>query len=215
MQIFKNLFVPRLNNVSFTDWVNRVSDVLKTSYLEVEESNKEDSFENVLEAFKENSSNLLRGIDGVEIFVDIYGVFLFNEYSDKKIYVLSFDKNGHFSGLPTDHKFTRVTAKKHLSEILIKDYKHTLSKIVSKEIRLNGELSDLSEEKILIERKISKVGVKTQEESGPYKFDNLESFLERNNSQTPAVGVGAPADKKSKPAAKKTTSTSKKKSAAK
>ena len=208
MQILSKLFAPRLNSLSFTDWVNRINDTLTNSYAEVEKSSREDTFENVLEAFKKNSANLLNGIDGVDVFVDIYGVFLYNEFSDKKVYVLSFDKNGRFTNLPTEASFTRITAKKHLTGILTREYRHHLSKLESRESRLKAELSEVSELKKLIEKKISKVGVKSDEESGPYKFDTLETFIERNT--TPNTGTASvvlkPAASRKSPAKKSSKS---------
>lgn len=192
MQMLKRLFAPKLNSLSFTDWVNRINDALTNSYEEVRKSDKEDTFENVLEAFKKNSFNLLNGIDGVDVFVDIYGVFLYNEFSDKKVYLLSFNKDGRFANLPTDESFTRVTAKKHLSKILVEEYNHQLRKLSNTQARLASEMKEAKELTMVITNRIMRVGVKTAELSGPHKFDTLESYFERSTKgQTPEAGVGS------------------------
>jgi len=211
MQMFKKLFVPRLNSLSFTDWVNRVNDSLINSYSEVEASKREDSFENVLDVFKRRSFDLLNAIDGIELFVDIYGVFLYNDYSDKKVYVLSFDKNGRFTNLPTEPRFTSVTVRKHLVSVLTKEYEHYFSKLADRHARLTSEIKETEELMVLVERKISKIGVRdTAQATEPKNFDTLETFVERSSvSHTPDVGVSVelkkPAAKKKSPTKKKTS----------
>jgi len=131
-------------NMTFADWVSRLAILLEDSYKEVKLSTKEDSFENVLRAFRIKSKKLFKSVKNTVVRVDNSGVFITNYFNEEKIYIVNFDANGAILGLPLAEEYESVGFNDYIDGVLINNYKHLLAKLENQEKRLKAELSALS-----------------------------------------------------------------------
>jgi hypothetical protein len=130
-----------LTVVSFYDWVARLSSALEDSIIQVNLSEKEDSFENVIRVFRTKTRNVLSLISGVEVKVDIRGVYILDEFTHEKIYILSFC-NGKILELPLDESLTLVSCQDYVVGTLKGKYNHYIAKLEDQKKRLQRESLD-------------------------------------------------------------------------
>jgi hypothetical protein len=131
-----------VSQVSFYDWVARLSSALDASVQAVQDSTKEDTFENVIRVFRTKTRDTLALITGIEVRVDVKGVYTLNGFTNEKIYLLSFC-NGVIIEEHSDESLKKVSARDFIVELLLQKYNHHLAKLNDQEARLIREQKEV------------------------------------------------------------------------
>jgi vacuolar-type H+-ATPase subunit I/STV1 len=138
-----------LSEVTFYDWVSRLTAALEESFIEVSKSNKEDSFENVIRVFRTRTRSTLSMISGIEVRVDVNGVYTVNDFTREKMYLVTFC-NGKVLELPLDEELKQVGCREYIVNLLTDTYHHHLAKLEDQEARLIREQRDVMKKKARI-----------------------------------------------------------------
>lgn len=138
-----------LSEVTFYDWVSRLTAALEESFVEVSKSNKEDSFENVIRVFRTRTRSTLAMISGIEVRVDVRGVYTVNEFTKERIYLITFC-DGRVLELPLEEELKQVGCREYVVGLLTDTYHHHLAKLEDQEARLTREQRDVMKKKARI-----------------------------------------------------------------
>jgi hypothetical protein len=213
--MFKFFRAPKLEGLSFLDWANRVVLTLRDSLSEVQKSNMEDTFENVLGVFSDKAYDLLNGFEKVKLHVNKHGIFALNEYTKEEVFVLQFNTRGKIAGLPISSDFSKVSANNHILKLLVESYDHRLAKLESQRKRLEEELFQVERSRYKVMGYLDALSGKKTETTGVLvEFDKSGSMKTTPSNAKILSETKELAASISKPAApkKKTTSTKKKSS---
>jgi hypothetical protein len=210
--MFKFFKAPKLEGLSFLDWVNRVVITLRDSKSEVERSNKEDTFENILSVFAVKGHDLLNGFSTVKLHVNKHGIFALNKYTKEEVYVLNFNTKGKIAGLPIDQDFARVGANNHILKLLVSSYDHRLAKLESQRKRLEEELYQVERGKLEVMGYLDLLSGKIVEEKPGVlvEFDKNNSLTVTPNNDKTFKEVKKAVESLNKAAVKKVSTTKKK-----
>lgn len=138
-----------LSEVTFYDWVSRLVSALDESFEEVRKSRREDTFENVIRVFRTRTRSTLSMISGIEVKVDVRGVYTVNEFTNERIYLVTFC-NGQVVELPLDENLKNVGCREYIIDLLSSTYLHHLAKLEDQEARLAREQREVIKKKARI-----------------------------------------------------------------
>lgn len=138
-----------VSEVTFYDWVSRLTAALDESFVEVDKSNRENSFENVIRVFRTKTKGTLALISGIDVRVDTKGVYTTNDFTKDRIYLVSFC-NGKVVELPLDESLKDVGCREYIVDLLRSTYFHHLAKLEDQEARLIREQRDVMKKKARI-----------------------------------------------------------------
>jgi hypothetical protein len=133
-------------NVSFYDFVTRLNASLDESVVAVNESRKENTFENVIRVFRTKTRSTLDLVSGIEVKVDIHGVYTINQFTNERIYLVTFC-NGKIVEIPLDESLKSIDVREYVVNLLVSHYSHLLAKLEDQENRLIREQRDVMTKK--------------------------------------------------------------------
>jgi hypothetical protein len=163
-----------LSEVTFYDWVSRLAAALEESFIEVSKSDKEDSFENVIRVFRTRTRDTLAMISSVEVRVDVRGVYIINEFTKERIYLVTFC-NGKILELPLDEELKQIECRDYIADLLNDTYNHHLAKLEDQEARLIREQKDVVKKKARIANLLTPLNLHDKV-SKPAKTEEPETY---------------------------------------
>jgi hypothetical protein len=164
-----------LSEVTFYDWVSRLAAALEESFIEVSKSDKEDSFENVIRVFRTRTRNTLAIVSSVEVRVDVRGVYIINEFTKERIYLVTFC-NGKILELPLDEELKQIECRDYIADLLNDTYNHHLAKLEDQEARLIREQKDVAKKKARIADLLTPLHLHDKV-SEPSKTEEPETYI--------------------------------------